>query len=615
MTAARLHSLLASPARTSEGDRVFWLTLGLMFSLVFSFLALREAFAGDYIVQDDARQHVFWMQRFMDGALFPGDRIADYFQSVSPYGYTTLYKILVAGDFSPWWVNKVLPLVLGLISTAYCFGVSLQLLPLPMGGFFATLLLNQSLWMKDDLVSATPRAFVYPIFLAFLFYLLRRSPIGTAVSAGLLGLFYPQYSLIALGLLVLQLLRWQPDPTAQGWVRYVPVRWSTDRQDYWTCGSALIVSVVILGIYAASSSSFDPVISAANTRDWAELNPGGRSTFFRPNPLEFYFTNLQSGMLTVGLVRPATLLLAVGLPVMLRWRDRFPLAQSLNHLWILPQLLGVSLFWFITAHATLFRLHLPARYTEHSWRIVFAFAAALVLTLLIDQTIRRFSVPRPPAKAAASWEWGAAIAVLLLTVLVVVYPSIASQFPTTKYKVGSAPQLYKFLRNQPMDTLVASLSLEADNIPSFAQRSVLVAREYAIPYHWGYYGEFRERAIALIQAQYTPDLDALKAFINKYGIDFWVLDRRAYEEAYLETAWFDQYAPPTNQALQYVREGTPSALNGLRETCIPPDQVLEGLGSGLEVLDAACILNAEPTAPPEDASPDAPAAATTESPS
>jgi len=71
---------------------------------------------------------------------------------------------MAGSGINPPFVNKLLPTVLGPLQPA-TFGVCLEL-PVPTAGFIATLLLNQSLWMKDDLVSA-PRAFVYPLFLAF----------------------------------------------------------------------------------------------------------------------------------------------------------------------------------------------------------------------------------------------------------------------------------------------------------------------------------------------------------------------------------------------------------------------------------------------------------------
>jgi hypothetical protein len=583
MLAARLHHVLASAENQSEGNRVFWFTLGLVFSVIFSYLALKEAFAGEYIVQDDARQHVFWMQRFLDADLFPGDRIADYFQSVAPIGYRNLYQLLIAGDISPWWINKALPPVLSLISSAYCFGIAFQLLPVPMASFFASLLLTQSLWMKDDLISATPRAFVYPVFLAFLFYLLRRSLLGTAISAALVGLFYPQYSLIAIGILALQLLRWQPDPNTNDWKRYVPIRFSSDPMDYWVYGIALAVSAVILGQYAAGSD-FGPVISAASVRDWPELQSGGRSAFFQDNGLEFWFTNPRSGLLHVGLVRPATLLCSVGLPFLLWWRDRFPLAQSVTQkAWILLQLLGVSVFWFLTAHAALFQLHLPSRYTEHSWRIVVAIAAGLVIAILADQVFQFFVANRPRQHYLI--EFSLVVLMLAIGALIMVYPRFVPDFPTTKYKTGENPKLYEFLRDRPKDTMIASLSEEADNIPSFTQRSVLVAREYAIPYHWAYYGEFRDRANALITAQYSPDLDVLQAFITDYSINYWLIDSNAFRPGYVENAWFQQYGPPSAQALQNLRDSNDPALNQLRDQC----RILT-LDTA-ELMDANCITN------------------------
>ena len=168
MSIARLHKFLATPIKNeSSPNLTFWLSLSLTFSVIYSLLALREAFGSAYVVQDDARQHVFWMLRFIDPELFPHNLIADYFQSVAPAGYSIIYQIAAAVGFNPFGFNKLLPLVLGLLTTAYCFGVCLQMLPIPSAGFIATLLLNQNLWNDDELVSGTPRAFVYGLLMSF----------------------------------------------------------------------------------------------------------------------------------------------------------------------------------------------------------------------------------------------------------------------------------------------------------------------------------------------------------------------------------------------------------------------------------------------------------------
>ena len=175
MLLSRLQEFGMTPSRKiSLSQRMFWLSLSLTFAALYAGMALAEAFSSEYVVQDDARQHVFWMLRFVDGNLFPNDIIADYFQSVAPAGYSQLYQSIAHLGISPLAFNKFVPMGLGLMTTAWGFGVCLQILPVPLAAFASTVVLNLSLWMKDDLVSGTPRAFLYPLFLAFLYYLLRR---------------------------------------------------------------------------------------------------------------------------------------------------------------------------------------------------------------------------------------------------------------------------------------------------------------------------------------------------------------------------------------------------------------------------------------------------------
>lgn len=264
-----LHNLLTSPkAGKSNAQTIFWFSLSLTFAAIYGILALQKALSGEYVVQDDARQHVFWMRRFLDPELFPHDLIANYFQSVAPAGYTALYRLMAFG-IDPLLLSKLLPTVLGLITTGYCFGVCLQLLPVPMTGFIAALLLNQNLWMQDGLISATPKAFIYPLFLAFLYYLLRRSLLPCAIALALLGLFYPSLVFICAVLLILQLGRWE-----RGRLHF------QDRSAYIFCAVGLGVALLVLLPYAVGSSEFGPTITVAEARTLPEFVAGKRSSFF-----------------------------------------------------------------------------------------------------------------------------------------------------------------------------------------------------------------------------------------------------------------------------------------------------------------------------------------------
>ena len=118
MLLARLQASLTAPVPTRSDRRVlFWFCLSLLFAATYGALGLVEAFKAPYVVQDDARAHVFWMQRFVDPELFPNDLLADYFQSVAPAGYVGLYRAGASLGIEPLALTKLLPLVLGLITT------------------------------------------------------------------------------------------------------------------------------------------------------------------------------------------------------------------------------------------------------------------------------------------------------------------------------------------------------------------------------------------------------------------------------------------------------------------------------------------------------------------
>jgi hypothetical protein len=362
--------LFLSSDKLSKSWQIFWFSLSLTFSGFYSLPVLQTAFSREYVVATDARKFVFWMQRFNDPELFPNDLIADYFQSVTPAGFTMLYQCFNSLGIEPFLLSKLLPPMLGLISTVYCFGICLKIFPVPFAGFLATLLLNQTLWMDARLVDGVPRNFVYPLFLAFLYYFLNRSPFFVAGAIALLGLFYPQYVFISAAILILQLLRWENGR----------IHWSTNRQDYWVCVIGLIATVGVLLPYALSSSAYGPTISLDEAKTWAEFAETGRTNFFTNNPWDYWLFGERSGLLSV--VMPLCIS-GLFLPWILRKRSQFPLTEKVTEqVQVLTQIAIASLFMFFAAHALLFKLHLPSRYTQHSLLVVLSLAGAIALTIL-----------------------------------------------------------------------------------------------------------------------------------------------------------------------------------------------------------------------------------------
>ncbi len=536
---------------TAKFSIFFWFSLSLCFPISYAIVALKKAFSAEYVVGDNAREYLSWMYRYIQPELFPNDLIADYFQSITPIGYGFLYQSLANLGIDPVLLSKIFPLVLVPFTTGYCFFVCLELFPVPLAGFIATLLLNQSIGIADDFVSACPRDFFYALFLAFVYYLLRGSLLPTLIAIALQSLFYPLIAFISSAILILRLCRWQK-------IQF----FSTVSKDYLFGFTGVGIAILTLIPYSIQSSEFGPTITDAIARTLPDYLAGGRVSYYNLNPLNFWLDGRDSGIL--ALMSPLQLFIGLLLPILLLNQHRFPLSKHLNHqIKILPQIVLASVTMFFIAHAIAFKLHFPSRYTHHTIKIVLAIAAGMVITIILN--------------AAFNWAInsqlrGAKILVLGIATCVglglVSYPSFLKTFPRTPYIVGKVPGLYKFLQQQPINSVIASLTSETDNIPVFSQRSILAGKEYALPFHLKYDRQFRQRMLDLINAQYSRDRQEITDFIHKYRISFWLLDRQAFTPNYITSNnWIRQYQPAATNALTQLNQSQLPILVQQMKSC------------------------------------------------
>jgi hypothetical protein len=562
-TSKRSFALLKQP------NKVFWLSLSLITPLYFGLISLHYVSSQNYIVQDDARQHVVWLQRFVDPQLFPEDLIANYFETIAPIGYKFLYWAIAQVGIAPIALAKLLPILLSLIATVYLFKVSLLIFPISISAFITTLIFNQHLWLNDDLVSSTPRAFVYPLFAAFLYYLLKRSLVPCLISIALQGLFFPQIMLVAVAILTLRLFP----------------GWGGSKQDYSLWLAGMFVAMFALLPFALHLSEFGPAITVAQMKVTPEYGWRGRSEYFGVNPLSFIL-NGSSGLRIP--VFPSIILAGFGLPFLLK--SRSPLVKLITaEVKILAQILLGSLGLFFLAHLLLLKLHFPSRYMYHSWRFVLSISAGIVLTLLLDSGRRWL---QRKANTQLRLRESLCIALVgLFAATVIVVPAVPYLFFKFQgWVVGEAPELYEYLAKQPKQTLVASLSDEANNLPAFSQRSTLVGREFALAHHPNYYRQIKQRVVDVVQAQYSPDLTVTQRVITQYGIDFFLVDRAAFNSSYLlNQDWliYSSFQAVVMEAVNQLNQGKTPALVGLVDRC----SVLST--KNLILLKAACIAEAQ----------------------
>jgi hypothetical protein len=547
-----------------------WLVLTLVLAAAVSVPGLRQSFGDDAVVADDARLHVFWMQRFEDPSLFPDDPIADYWEYFESPGCAALYRLASTVGVAPLRFNEILPLALVALIAALTYALLLQMAIAPPIAFVGGALASLLAWMKDDVPSGTPRAFAYPLLVALMLALARRrSSPGLAADAAVIAilvlhaLFYPPASLLALGVVAIDaLLAWR----------------ARDRPLRFRAAVGLGLAVVVVGailLPAAMPGPFGALYDEASTRAMPEYREGGRLEYWAGDGLEFWLLAPLSGL--VAEVRPAIVLCGALLPLLLLRPERFPLVRTLRALDLLalPLISGVALF--AAAHVFFPKLYFPSRYTHYSLRVVLAPATAVVIAILVDRALAG-----APARARSV---RAGVLGALVSVLILAYPVFAADYPVAAYHRTRVVDLHAFLRQQPADTVVASLSALADDIPTFAARTVLVSPHYAVAHHRGYYDRLRERTLDTIAGQYTGDPARLVAVANRWSVDYWLLDDGWDRPAYLDRAWLRQFQPAAGEARAFLERGGVPALATFSRC-----SVLDG--AGYRLLDAACVRDA-----------------------
>jgi hypothetical protein len=235
----------------------------------------------------------------------------------------------------------------------------------------------------------------------------------------------------------------------------------------------------------------------------------------------------------------------------------------------------------------LFKLHLPSRYTGLSFRIIIATATAITITILLDICLRMLErqdlkqlTPFYLCKSGISFGL---ISVILASLLL--YPSWVPYFPLVKYREGEAVELYTFFQQQPKDIVIASLSGEVNQIPTFAQRSILVGREYMIPYQVGYYHQMNQKLIDLLQAHYSPNLEDVKNLVQTYGVDFFLMERYAFTPEYFQNNDWMMEFEAGQQAVAQLQAGTIPRLVTTIDQCAAFEN------QTWIILDANCLLN------------------------
>ena len=371
-------------------------SLAALASLLVYALAHQAAFMSPLVINDDLRQQLFWMQRWLDPALYPPDLLNAYSRAYVPWGVQLLYWL---GSFAanPLEFSKV---VTGALFVGQCLllmglGRLLGGRPLAWGALCAGWLLP---FFLDNISGGLSRAFASPLLAAMALAWLTRNTrlLGATLLAQ--ALFIP-YIFLPCALAV-------TSERAYGFLRGRPGLWLNTRiQGLFFAACALLV-LAFSAWY--SFLGFGPLVSLAETAGRPEFGPQGRLELAPlPNPfLDFvYFPFEGVGLFKeLGLAAGIASLALLAVPVA-RGARRVSWVQLRSAVSPLGWLAGAFVVFYLAARILAFTLFVPDRYVQYPVNLLYALLLA-ACCVAAWQGSGRSRCATLPARGLSGPAWG-----------------------------------------------------------------------------------------------------------------------------------------------------------------------------------------------------------------
>jgi len=479
--------------------------VALLSAAVFAWAHL-PAFTNPYVINDDVRQQIFWMQSWQDPDLFRGDLLADYARHYVSWGVQGLYWLAAAG-MSPLTFSKVLPGFLFVGLGGCLFGIGRRLGGRGLGWTTAAVFWLMPVFLYN-LAGGLARGFAAPLLTAFLLGWLAGRGWAMALLLLAMALGIPYMVPVAAAAV---LLAWSahrlgygpPPPFPAG-----PAQWAV-------LGAAAVL--VVLFNQQFSASGYGPLVSYAEMAGRPEFTDHGRFAILPvPSPVweliapwERLAPFREWGPIPGVIGTMGLLLLLVYGGRRLDWERLRPGLPPLGYLAL------ACLGFYCLARIFLLRLFIPDRYLIYFINICYCLALALCLRATLQ------AVPRLPAA-------GLAALLVLAAVVGALRLRGVGLYDFSCYRPASAA-----LAATPKDAVIAGHPNLMDNIPTFAARRAFATFELAHPWAQGYWERLRPRLEELFTAYYASDPAVVREFCRRHGISFLLVDERHFTPAFL----------------------------------------------------------------------------------
>jgi hypothetical protein len=497
------------------------------------------ALTNPYVINDDVRQQIFWMQQWVDPELYQNDLLTEYAKNYVPWGVQAIYEA-AAPVINPVQFSKILTGLLFVITAGFIFGMGLQfrddLTPVFIGCTFCLMG-----GFMDKISGGLSQSFGFPLLAAYLYFLGRNSLVAAGAVIFLLSLLNPYIFLLCLvthgmflayniGRIVLSRSRDSrlssdcfpmsdlsteragPNRNQTSFVSGIMSELCASAMKPLTILASVILviagcALLLLKYAFYSPFEFGALVTWGDMVGKIEYSAAGRYQIVPIPPMFYELIRpwiFDLPFTTWGPL-PAWILAFLGLGVivfsLVRVKWDLDLGSGFR---VFGYLFAASLLLYLAACVFIFRLFVPSRYIEFSINVFYCVAIGACIRVAVGAL-----VPRRIAFPAVS------------TLLVILGALTLYRVGIYDYSADAA--LYRFVQSTPKTSLIAGPPDLMDNVLTFGRRKAFVTYELSHTWYIGYWEVIKKRTFDFFRAYYSEDPAEVREFCRENGIDYLIL--------------------------------------------------------------------------------------------
>ena len=504
-----------------------------------------DIFSSKYLINDDVRQQIFWMERWRDPQLFQNDFLTNYAQTYVPVGVKALYR-LASLKFDPLLFSNILTFILFVVTAVLwfewgrAFGDNLTAFLLVVVYFLFT-------GFQYQMSGGLSRSFVFPLMILYLLLVSRERLFLSGLVIFLQPFFNPYVFLLCLCThSLIMLTKFGPAlltkifPDFGNFPESANSGMQTQKTALGILRELLVLNIPVIGgvLFTMASviwyqSNTGHLISWREMIGRSEYSELGRYQLY-PDPSFFYelirpwIFNLSfpywgpvAGwfmvLVVIGVFGYATL----NYQPVIKWK-------SLQGLLIL---IFASLLLYVIARLFLVKLFVPRRYINYTLNLVYCIGFAVALRILFE----KMNLNR--------------LRLYIVLIALLVFACFKGRHIEI-FDYSSGFNLYKFIGTTPKNVLIAGWPETMDDVMTFGKRRAFVT--YKLSHTWvePFWSEVKKRTFDFFKAYYSSDPEEIRSFCKANHIDYLVVRLKDFEPERLKRT--NPYFEPFNGFIWYL---------------------------------------------------------------